>query len=132
MRTKISKHELLEVLTANKDKHRTVFEAAVKGYKAEALKQLHEHIRRIEKGRLVRVQVFLPTPEDHTQDYDRVIRMVTMSTQGDIDMDEQMFAQYVMDDWHWKREWLRNSSSYAKATVKANYGDADGGEEEDI
>jgi hypothetical protein len=60
---------------------------------------------------------------DHTPDYDRIIRMVTMHIGDTFDLTESDFQAYVMDDWSWKRAFLDTSNSYAAATVTQVYGE---------
>lgn len=117
----VAKDELREAVQANRDEHRKIFEEAVEGYKTRAVTLLEEHIERIKKGKLERVQVVLPVPVDHTSDYDRVLRMIDMSVEDEIALDESAFTQYVMDDWSWQHEFLTTSSGYsASALAKLN------------
>lgn len=121
----VSTEELLAILEANRDKHRTVFEAALAGWRKAALKAVEECHSALERGKIpdLYLAARLPLPEDHTRDYDRVIRMVNMHQSDRLDMDEQMFASYVQDDWGWKRQWLTTSNSYAAGTVSQAYGE---------
>lgn len=122
MQTKIDKSALVAILTENRDKHRAIFLEAVEGYRNEAVKQLEDHLRRVKDGTMVQVQVYLPVPEQHTHDYERVIRMVELHTEDTITLTESDVAQYVMDDWAWKRQFLASNSSYS-ATAAASLGD---------
>lgn len=117
----VSKDELTKIVTENRGEHRAIFEEAVDGYKKRAVELLEEHIARIKKGKLERVSVSLPVPEDHTSDYDRVLKMLAMSVDDEVTLDEQTFAEYVMDDWGWQKQFLASSSVYSKmARDKSN------------
>jgi hypothetical protein len=116
---KVNKSALLSAVSENRDGHRKIFEEAVAGYKAEATRLLEGHLARIKDGKLVAVFVQLPVPLDHTRDYDRVLRMVNMSVDPEIELTEQDFAQYVMDDWMWKREFLNTAVTYNSPTANA-------------
>jgi hypothetical protein len=131
MRPTVQKDELLTILRHNQSKHRAVFESALEGFHEEAARQLEEWVARIRKGSLASVRVNLIAPEDHTRYYLRVIRMVEMHQGGTIVLSEEDVAQYVQDDWAWKRAWLQNSSSYAAAAVEQAYND-DGGAGEEL
>ena len=109
----VRKDDLAKAVQANRDEHRKIFEEAVDGYKKRAVQLLEEHIARIRTGKLERVAVSMPVPEDHTHDYDRVLKMLEMSTADEIELDEHRFAQYVMDDWQWQRQFLTDSSAYS-------------------
>ena len=124
--TKVLKPELLKILEENRSKHRRVFEAALDGYQKEALRQLEMKVQALKAGKYPKIYLNLPMPEDHTRDYDRIIRMVTMHQEDTVVLDEQQFAQYVEDDWSWKRQWASTSNVYAAGTYKAEYGDLPG------
>lgn len=126
MKITVSKAELLRVMKENRDRHRTVFLAALDGYRQEALRMLENEMKRIADARRPReLRILLSAPEDHTRDYDRVIGMLEMDTSNAFTLDEQTFAQYVADDWSWKRAWAQASSRYATEVYAANCGDAD-------
>lgn len=117
----VKKADLVKVVSDNRAEHRQIFEEAVEGYKKRAIELLEGHIERIRKGKIERVAVSLPVPEDHTADYDRVLKMLDMSVDDDVTLDETAFAEYVMDDWGWQRQFLTSSSAYsASALSKLN------------
>jgi hypothetical protein len=59
--------------------------------------------------------ISLPMPEDHTDDYERAIKMLDLDVREDIELTEQEFAQYVLDDWGWKDQWTTTNSAYLAA-----------------
>lgn len=109
---RVHKDELTEIVKENREKHRELFEQAVEGYRKRAEEILVEHIERIQAGKVEQVRVSLPAPEDHTEDYDRVLRMLDMSIDDEISLEAHDFQRYVMDDWSWKREWLAATAVY--------------------
>ena len=119
----VDKSELLAKLEENRTKHRTVFEAALAGYRQEALERLEYRVTQLENGKLPALNIGLMAPEDHTRDYDRIIRMVQMHTGDAFTLSEADFSAYVMDDWSWKRQWVISNSGYAAAVVEQVYGD---------
>lgn len=121
MQINVSKAELLAKLQENRAKHRETFEAALNGYKAHAMKVLKAEIRALNDGRIPDINISIGRPEDRTRDYDRVIGMLQMHTGDTFDLDETSYAQYVDDDWSWKRQWLKLSASYAPDSVYTNY-----------
>jgi hypothetical protein len=122
MQITVDKGDLLGALMENRRKHRTVFEAALEGYQGRLQEILEDKIKMIAQGKLPDIRITLIQPEDHTTDYDRIIKMAQMHQGETFDLDEQQFAQYVMDDWGWKRQWLETNTAYAAGSVKANYG----------
>ena len=107
--TKVKKDELLAIMRTNRDAHWAVFEKALLACREDILATLDRELQRAREGHPIRVSYHFPRPEDHPPDYDRVIRMLEMSVQQVIDLDEEDFARYVMDDWEWKRMWAANA-----------------------
>jgi hypothetical protein len=123
MRPTVKVDELLTILKANRAVHRTVFEAALEGWQRQARVDVERIATDLAAGRYPKISLNLPLPADHTRDYDRVIRMVTLHQGEEIVLSEEDAAQYIEDDWQWKRQWLSHSSTYAAKSVFDNYGD---------
>ena len=117
MNTVIGKQDLLEIIKENKGKHRDIFLKAIDGYRSEAVNLLERMIIKLKKGKTVDQFINLPVPVDHTLEYDRIIRMIELDTRNEITLGENEFAQYVMDDWQWKREWVGTVSNYTAAAT---------------
>jgi DNA polymerase II small subunit/DNA polymerase delta subunit B len=115
---KIRKEELLEALKKNRATHRKIFEEAQEGYREEAIKLLDKALDDARKGKEIKTFIQLQAPIDQTKDYDRAIRMIEMSVEDVIEIDEKDFACYIMDDWDWKRQFLTTNAFYSK-TLKA-------------
>lgn len=122
METTIKKDELLDIINENRTKHREVFEAALAGYQEKAKEILQQNLDDLNAGRVRELRILLSRPEDHTRDYDRIIRMLQLDVNSEFTLSEQRFAQYVMDDWDWKRDWLSMSNRYASASTQEAYG----------
>ena len=54
----------------------------------------------------------LDAPINQIKEYDRAIKMLEMSVDNDITLSEQEFAEYVLDDWHWKNQFTLTNSAY--------------------
>lgn len=113
MHSIIKRDKLLEELKKNREEHTSIFLEAVEGYRKEALELLEENIEMVKAGKIINLQIMLPVPEDHTIDYDRVIKMIELDVRDEIELEEFEFSQYVMDDWAWKRQWVETVSNYA-------------------
>lgn len=114
----VEKSALLEKLKQNRSDHRAIFEEALAGFQAEAEAELQEQLKNLRAGLRRNVFVSKPIPTDHTADYDRAIAMVEMSMGSTVDLSEDDFAQYVMDDWGWQRQFLSNVYGSKSATGK--------------
>lgn len=117
MNSRIEKTQLLEVLASNRAKHRAIFEEAVEGYRKKAVEMLNANLDAIKANKNHRVGVYLQVPEDHTRDYDRIIKMVNMSTDDEIVLQETDFKSYVMDDWQWTQQFLASNSVYSASAT---------------
>ena len=114
----VKKFDLLAIIMANRDDHRQIFEEALIGFDQEAKKLLEQQLDRLRAGKRRDIRVTLPVPVDHTSDYERAIKMVQMSVGDTLVISERDFAQYVMDDWGWREEFLSNSYGSSLASVK--------------
>jgi len=110
---KVNKDKLITILKSNRDKHRQIFLEAVDGYRKRLLKELEDQVEQVKQGKHIDRIVHFPEPQDQTKDYERVIGMLEMSNDTEIELSEANYAQYVMDDWQWSREWLHNQQRYS-------------------
>lgn len=111
----VDKQQLLDVIKRNREQHHEVYLKAWEKYKERVIEELNQRLEDARHGRKIITHIALPEPEDHTSDYDRVIRMLEMDQRSSIELPEHEFAIYVMDQWDWKRAWLMNTLSYANA-----------------
>ena len=109
---KIKKSVLLETLKENRKAHRSIFEEAQEGYRAEAIRLLDKALTIAKKGGKINTYVRLNAPIDQTKDYDRAIKMVEMSVDENIEISEGDFACYILDDWNWKESFVATNAFY--------------------
>ena len=108
----VSKTELLEKMEANRAAHRDVFERAIVAYRAEAIRQLDERLEAAKAGRSINLRFNLPQPSDHTKDYDRVIGLMKMVIEDEVQITEGQYQCYVMDEWDWSAQFETVNSTY--------------------
>lgn len=106
------KEALAATLVSNRDAHRAIFEEALEGYKTRSVELLEEHIVRIRKGKVERIIVSLPVPEDHTDDYNRALDSLEWSIFDEVELTMREFDMYVRDNWSWKDEFTSTSNMY--------------------
>jgi hypothetical protein len=104
--------ELLEKVKENRSEHRKVFEDALAGWEDAVVKRLATMVKNAKDKKKFELQVGLPQPQDHTNDYDRVIAMLELSVDETVVIDHRQFAQYYMDDWGWKNDFITTASTY--------------------
>lgn len=108
----VDKDELLGVLRANRETHRETFLKAQEGFRARAIAELDRSLADARAGNEVRLTVSLPRPEDHTEDYDREIRMLEMHQNDLVTLGAHLFDQIVMDRWGWSASFNATNSAY--------------------
>jgi hypothetical protein len=113
----VNKLDLAEKIKANRDQHRTIFEEALAGYREEAMKVLAGHIAALKSGKPKRVQVYLPFPEDHTDDYDAALGMLEISVDNTVELDETAFRQLVLNEWSWTKQFLNTNAGYSRTAA---------------
>ena len=113
---KVNKVNLLTILKENRAKHLSVFEEAMKGYRAEVIKLLDRAITLARAGKEIITIFNLQRPMNQSSDYDRAIRMLEMSVEENIEISEGDFENYVLDKWHWSEQFSSTSSSYSSSS----------------
>jgi hypothetical protein len=108
----VDKDELLKAVQKNRDKHNGIFLKALEKYREALIKDFESKVESLRKGKEISVYTRLPTPEDHTDDYDTVIGMLKMSTETTVELGTEEYANYVEDNWSWSRAFVTNTSSY--------------------
>ena len=113
---------LLEIVKANRDKHIETYRAAYCGW----LEQVHaalmektlefdDAIHRLDSvlsGEILRSPTFDSPPRNHVKEYERFIRMVELTDEAHIELEEHEFSQYVDDEWHWKQDFVLSATKY--------------------
>jgi len=112
----VKQNELLEILRENRETHKTDYEDAYAGYLETCAETLAEMLKGFKAGNLEIVQWTEFPPQSQVKDYDRVIRMLELSVDSEIELAADEFANFVQDDWHWKENWVLSNSNYLSKT----------------
>ena len=108
----VKKTELLETLRVNCDHHREEFLVALECYRLEAIEVLEEAIDDAKKGKRIMTATHLTEPMDMTREYKKVIKMLEMSVDEEIELTNTEFQNYVCDDWSWSGAASLSNSAY--------------------
>ncbi len=121
---RVKKDELLAILRENRTKHVAEFNEAADGYKeaaaakvTEVMEELKAKIEGLKSGEMIELAVVsfdLAVPRSYEKSYNQAIRMMEMSVDEVIELPQDEFACYVMDDWDWMRMFKLSNSRYAK------------------
>ena len=119
----VKKAKLLEILKKNKEEHREIFVEALEGYKKKVIDLLESRLAAIKSGLKVNLYFQVTEPVDQTKDYERAIGMLEMSLEDEVELNEQDYKCYVMDDWTWKHQFLTSNPFYSgkAASTLASY-----------
>lgn len=110
---KVKKDELLTKLKANRASHYDLFLKAQEVYREDVIDELDKMLEEARNGKKIRRTVTLVEPVDKTEEYDQVISMLEMCVEDVIELDNQQFANYVLDKWGWKASVTTTNSSYS-------------------
>ena len=108
----VTKVELLDAIRKNREQHKESYEAAATGYRDAAIVALGKALKEAKAGGPIVRALGIVEPTEHIKDYDRIIRMLEMSTADSISITEHQFSQYVLDEWNWKAAFVGTTSLY--------------------
>lgn len=112
---KINRFELLNIVRENQIKHETEYVESVADYKAAVLKIAKENLALAESGDLDQISKMRNTPTEpvtYRDAYARAIRMLELSVDEVIELQDDVFNQLVLDEWSWKRGFVASSTMY--------------------
>lgn len=112
---KMKRLELLDIVRANKEKHIAEFAEAVEDYKLLVMKIAQANLKLAKTGDLEEFKSMksMPSsPVSYEDSYRRAIRMLELSVEDIIEVEEDVFNQLVLDEWSWKRGFTAATMSY--------------------
>lgn len=114
MRTvRIPKQQLVEAITKNRNSHIDDYVKAANGYRDYMIVELNKAINRLKSGENIELRFdYDKPPHDHKDDYDAVLKMLEMSVDDVVEIHDNEFRQFVLDDWDWQRNWKLSNLKY--------------------
>ncbi len=112
---KINRLQLLAIVQENKTKHIAEFIEAVADYKVLVLQIATGNLKLSKTADLEqfrKIKSLPAAPVSYENDYARAIRMLELSVEEVIEVEEDVFNQLVLDEWHWKRQFTMSNSTY--------------------
>jgi hypothetical protein len=105
--------ELLDIVRANKEKHIIEYDESILDYKKLVAKVASENTKIAREDSINKIFKPWPTtPVSYEDSYKRAIRMLELSVDKIIEVEEDIFNQLVLDEWSWKRSFTANTTSY--------------------
>lgn len=118
---------LLDELKKNRETHTKEYKEAVTGWVEAYAKALDDHAEktkaladkaRSSQGVLHDLDFEYPDlpqrPQDHTKDYDKIIRRMELSIDEEIFLSHRDFDKYVLDEWSWKGAHTEALQNYSR------------------
>jgi hypothetical protein len=112
---KMNRLQLLGLVQENKTKHIAEYLEAVEDYKKLVLEIAQGNAKLAKTGDVTQFKKMkgMPAaPNSYEKDYGRAIRMLELSVEEVIEVEEDIFNQLVLDEWHWKHSFSTSNSMY--------------------
>lgn len=112
---KVNRFELLNIVRENKEKHIREYNESVEDFKAVAVKIATSNLELANTGDLAKISRIKSTPQppvSHEKEYERAIRMLELSVEEVIEVEQDVFNQLVLDEWSWKNAFVASASLY--------------------
>lgn len=120
--TVINRMKLLEIVRENLAKHLSDYAESVQDH-LKAMVKIAEHNKKVALKNLKQckaekiddLQSFkgaLPKPSSYEKEYNRAIRMLELSVEENITVEEDVFNQLVLDEWGWKNNFVGTMALY--------------------
>lgn len=112
---KIDRKQLLSIVSENQKKHVAEYLEAVEDYKTAALKLSQQNLKLAKSGdleKISKIRALPQRPTSYEDNYTRAIRMLELSVEEVIEVEEHIFNQLVLDEWGWKQQFTAMATSY--------------------
>lgn len=115
---RVDKKQLLATLRQNHEKHKQEFAAAIEGWKAEVIGKLEKLLAEARDGTCFAhsVSLHVGKPEDHSEDYVRVIKLLEYSLDQELELSTEEFNRFVLDNWQWTQAFKAAAANYSNST----------------
>lgn len=108
---KLNKNELLKIVREKKEQHVKEYDEAVKDFRIAVIKICNENMELAEAGKLD-LKAMPPKPTSYETNYNRAIRMLELSVDDVVELNQYEFAKLVLDEWEWKQVFSTMNSTY--------------------
>ena len=112
---KVNRLELLDIVRKNKEKHIAEYNESVDDYKTAALKIAQANLKLAKTASMAdiaKIKSLPQKPTSYEDSYSRAIRMLELSVEEVIDVEEHVFNQLVLDEWTWKQQFVTSAALY--------------------
>ena len=116
---KVDKSALITILKENRTTHEELYNEAVDGYHMDVCERLEEALRLASCNEKYITNLDMSRPQSHVKDYDKIIGMLELSNETEVELQSHEYDQYVDDEWHWASASNSINTMYAnKMSIK--------------
>jgi hypothetical protein len=115
MLIKIQKDKLIEILKQNQAEHAKVLEETTLVWQEKVTKELKAQLKNVKTNGKFSVNTLYglnTPPANHTKHYDSVIKMLNITEETTLELDETNYKQFVEDRWDWTHGWVASNTAY--------------------
>lgn len=111
---KMDRLNLLGIVKENKEKHIKAYLESVEDYKVAVVKIAQSNLKMAKTGLLdeFKFKTMPSKPSSYEDNYTRAVRMLELSVEAFIDVEDHIFNQLVLDEWGWKQQFTAMATSY--------------------
>jgi hypothetical protein len=112
---KMNRVELLVIVRENMAKHVAEYLEAVEDYKKLVLQLATANLKMAktqELAEFAKIKAVPSKPNSYEASYKRAVRMLELSIEDVIEIEEDVFNQLVLDEWSWKNSFITSNSLY--------------------
>ena len=112
---KMNRKELLKIVKENKVKHVAEFTESVQDYVNAVVKITKANLKLANTTSLeeiAKIRNLPQKPMSYEDNYTRAIRMLELSVEDTIEVEEHIFNQLVLDEWGWKQAFTASAALY--------------------
>ena len=115
---KVNKDDLIRAIISNKNEHIKKYNDAIAGYKTKLIEKLYEAVELAIHDKELITTIIMPAPKpiNHKSDYDLAIGMLEMSVEEIVEISDEQYRNFILDDWSWKSSFTTSSTSYSSSS----------------
>jgi len=104
--------DLVKIIKENRTKHEADYKEAKASFRVRLVEDLEKKLADAKSGKGVVLQINLIKPQQYLAEYDRTLKMLELTSQEQVELSSEAFAQLVMDEWDWKQSFSTANNFY--------------------
>lgn len=123
MKLSFSVNKIVAIIQTNREQHLETYQEVTKNFQellVEETERLYKAAFEYSEGgrdwesyrRLTMKVLSMQKPVHYLEDYDRAIAMLQMTECELIELDQEDYARFVLDDWKWKENFTASNATY--------------------